>query len=43
MKILLAMFIFIKDIEYPTMQKCGKHKRSRYYKDEYKTKFGVQP
>jgi len=42
MKVFLAMFIYIAEVTYPTLQRCGKHKQSRFYKQEYKTRFGVQ-
>lgn len=41
-KLFLCMFLTIMQIDYPTKQKCGKHKRSRFYKDEYKIKFGLE-
>jgi len=37
----LLLFVTLTTMTYPTLQKCGKHKQSRFYIQKYKTKFGV--
>lgn len=42
---LLSLFIPIPEIkiENPFLKESGKHKRSRYLKEEYRSTFGLKP
>lgn len=42
---LLSLFITIPEIkiESPFLKESGKHKRSRYLKEEYRATFGLKP
>lgn len=44
-ELLISLFITINEIkiENPYPKESGKHKRSKNYKEKYRTKFGLKP